>query len=60
MVDSLLLVRSDIRPSSVSFLSCLGEVTVSDILVLLSALLAILGGIAAWGNRRISLKLDSC
>ena len=54
MVDSLLLVRSDVRPSLVSFLSCLGEMTVADILVLLSAIPAILGGIAAWGNRRIT------
>ena len=38
MVDSLLLVRSDIRPSLVSFLSCLDEMTVADFLVLLSAL----------------------
>ena len=59
MVDSLLLVRSDIRPSLVSFLSCIGEMTVADFLVLLSVLPAILGGIAAWGNRRIT-ELDSC
>ena len=54
MVDSLFSVRSDLRPSLVSFLSCLGEMTVANFLVRLSVFPAILGGMGAWRNRNIT------
>ncbi len=51
-VDSLFLVRSDLRPSLVSFLSCLEEMTVADVLVLPADLPVVLG-MAVWRNHKI-------